>query len=145
GMGGRCRMSGTSKAICRIVTGKLIAGALIASTIVLHPDASMALDSVTLVIDWYFNGRNAYFFDALDKGYYRDAGIELKIVHTQGSVDAIREVGAGNATFGFIDAATLVLERANDRIPVKLVASIYSRPPHSIYCRDDSGIKRPKD
>ena len=66
------------------------------------------LDSVTLITDFGYNGRHAYFFDALDRGYYRDAGLEVKIVRGAGSVDAIRQVGAGNAMFGFADAGDLL-------------------------------------
>jgi NitT/TauT family transport system substrate-binding protein len=133
-------MFGVPKAIRRIV-----AGALIASTILLCPSASRALEKVTLITDYAYNGRHAYFFDALDNGYYRDAGLEVKIVRGQGSVDAIRQVGAGNATFGFADAGSLILAHANDQIPVKLVAVVYRKPPHAIACREDSGLKKPKD
>ena len=104
-----------------------------------------ALDSVSLITDFGFNGRHAYFFVALDKGYYKDAGLDVKILRGQGSVDAIRQVGAGNANFGFADTGSLVLARANDQIPVKLVASVYARPPQAIFCREDAGIKVPKD
>jgi NitT/TauT family transport system substrate-binding protein len=86
--------------------------------------------------------RHAYFFNALDKGYYRDAGLEVKIVRGQDSMDAIRQVGAGNAMFGLADADTPVLARANDQIPVKLVAIV---PPQMIFSREDSGLKKPKD
>src|SRR5262252_7490461 len=79
---------------------------LIASPILLCPSASRALDKVTLVTDFGYKGRHAFFFDALDRGYYRDAGLEVKIVRSEGAVDAIRQVGAGNATFGFADAGT---------------------------------------
>jgi NitT/TauT family transport system substrate-binding protein len=103
------------------------------------------LDKVTLIIEWAFQGRYAYFFEALDRGYYRDAGLEVKIVRGQGSMDAIRQVGAGNAMFGFIDVGSLILARANDQIPVKLVAIAYRKPPQAIYCREDSGLKKPKD
>jgi NitT/TauT family transport system substrate-binding protein len=133
-------MSGTPKAIRRIM-----AGALIASTILLHPSASRALDKVILITDFGYNGRHAYFFEALDRGYYRDAGLEVKIVRGQGSIDAIRQVGAGNATFGFADAGILILARANDQIPVKLVAAVYRKPPQAIFCREDSGLRKPKD
>jgi NitT/TauT family transport system substrate-binding protein len=133
-------MFGTPKAIRRIV-----AGALIASTILLRPSASRALDQVTLITDFGYNGRHAYFFEALDRGYYRDAGLEVKIVRGQGSIDAIRQVGAGNAMFGFADASILMLVRANDQIPVKLVAVVYRKPPQAIFCREDSGLKKPKD
>jgi NitT/TauT family transport system substrate-binding protein len=133
-------MFGVPKAVRRIA-----AGALIASTILLRPSASAALDNVTLITDFGYNGRHAYFFEALDRGYYRDAGLEVKIVRGQGSVDAIRQVGAGNATFGFADTGSLILARANDQIPVKLVAIVYNKPPQAIYCREDSGLKKPKD
>jgi NitT/TauT family transport system substrate-binding protein len=133
-------MFGTPKAIRRIVVG-----ALIASTILLSPSASRALDKVTLITDFGYNGRHAYFFDALDRGYYRDAGLDVKIVRGQGSVDAIRQVDAGNAMFGFADAGSLILERANDQIPVKRVAVVYGKPPQAIFCREDSGLKKPKD
>jgi NitT/TauT family transport system substrate-binding protein len=133
-------MFGGPKAVRRIA-----AGALIASAILLCPGASKALDNVTLVTDFGYNGRHAHFFEALDRGYYRDAGLEVKIVRGQGSNDAIRQVGAGNAMFGFADVGTLILARANDQIPVQLVAAVYRKPPQAIFCREDSGMKRPKD
>jgi NitT/TauT family transport system substrate-binding protein len=133
-------MLGAPKAVRRIV-----AGALIAPTILPGPNASRALDNITMITDFGYNGRHAYFFDALDRGYYRDAGLEVKIVRGQGSLDAIRQVGAGNATFGFADAGSLILARANDQIPVKLVAIVYSKPPQAIFCREDSGLRKPKD
>jgi NitT/TauT family transport system substrate-binding protein len=133
-------MTESLKAVRRIVVG-----ALIGATVLLCPSASMALDNVTFIIDWAYNGRHSYFFVALDQGYYRDAGLDVKIVRGQGSLDAVRQIGAGNAMFGFVDAGSLILARANDQIPVKLVASVYSKPPHAIFCREDSGLKKPKD
>jgi NitT/TauT family transport system substrate-binding protein len=138
-------MFGTPKAIRRIVAGTLILSALIASAILLRPGTSRALDNVTLITDFGYKGRHAFFFVALDRGYYRDAGLEVKIVSSQGAVDAIRQVGAGNAMFAFADAGTLILARANDQIPVKLVAIVYRKPPQAIFCREDSGLKKPKD
>ena len=35
--------------------------------------------------------------------------------------------------------------RANDNIPVKMVAVIYARPPQAIFCAADAGLKTPKD
>jgi TPR repeat protein len=67
-------------------------------------EAVARLDKVTLILNWAYSGEHAYFFETLDKGYYRDAGVEVKIVRGQGSADAIRQVGAGNAMFGFADA-----------------------------------------
>jgi NitT/TauT family transport system substrate-binding protein len=111
----------------------------------LQPGASFALDNVTLITDFGFNGRHAYFYDALDRGFYKDVGLDVKIVRGQGSVDAIRQVGAGNATFGFADTGSLILARANDQVPVKLVAIVYGKPPQAIFCREDAGLRKPAD
>src|SRR5712672_1720108 len=108
-------------------------------------DGAQALDNVTLITDFGFNGRHAYFFVAIEKGYYKDADLDVKVVRGQGSVDAIRQVGANNAIVGFADAGSLVLARGNDQIPVKLVAIVYAKPPQAVFCREDSGIKRPGD
>ncbi len=103
------------------------------------------LDRVTFTTDFGYYGRNAYFFVALGRGYYRDAGLEVKIVRGQGDAHAIRQIGAGNAMFGFADLGNLILARANDQIPVKLVAITYCKPPQAILCREDSGLRKPKD
>ena len=108
-------------------------------------DGAQALDNVTLITDFGFNGRHAYFFVAIEKGYYKDADLDVKVMRGQGSVDAIRQVGANNAIVGFADAGSLVLARGNDQIPVKLVSIVYARPPQAIFCREDSGLKQPKD
>jgi len=112
--------------------------------VILMGDHVKALESVSLITDFGYNGRHAYFFVALDKGYYAAVGLDVKILRGQGSVDAIRQTGANNATFGFADAGSLVLARGNDQIPVKLAAIVYAKPPEGIFCLEDSGIKAPK-
>jgi NitT/TauT family transport system substrate-binding protein len=107
--------------------------------------AAAADDKVSLITDFGFNGRHAYFYVAIDKGHYKAAGLDVTILRGQGSVDAIRQVGAGNATFGFADAGSLVLSRANGKIPVKLVSVVYARPPQAIFCRADAGLRKPQD
>ncbi len=104
-----------------------------------------ANDKVTFVTDYGLYGRHAYYFVAIDKGYYAREGLDVDIVRSPGSADAIKEVANGTAQLGFADAFAVVLGRANDHIPVKIVAMIYPRPPHAIYVMKDSGITKPKD
>jgi NitT/TauT family transport system substrate-binding protein len=84
-----------------------------------------------LITDFGYNGCHAYFFDAVDKGYDGDDGLEVKIVRSQGSMDAIRQVGAGNAMFGFA-AAALGIGARQRPAPDKLVAAVYRKPPQAI-------------
>jgi NitT/TauT family transport system substrate-binding protein len=39
--------------------------------------SAAAADSVSLITDFGYNGRHAYFFVALEKGYYKDAGLDV--------------------------------------------------------------------
>ncbi len=102
-------------------------------------------ESVTFVTDFGVNGRHAYYYVALDRGYYKEAGLDVSIVRGSGSADAIRKVGAGAAQVGFADAGSLVLARANDGVPVRMVAVVYSAPPHAIYAIEDGPIRKPQD
>ncbi len=122
-----------------------VCGSLPLLGVLLVGDSARALDNVTLITDFGYNGRHAYFFVAIEKGHYKDADLDVKVVRGQGSVDAIRQVGANNAIVGFADAGSLVLARGNDQIPVKLVSIVYARPPQAVFCRDDSGLRKPKD
>jgi ABC-type nitrate/sulfonate/bicarbonate transport system substrate-binding protein len=102
-------------------------------------------DKVTFVTDFGYNGRHAYYFVALEKGYYARQNLEVQIVRGQGSADAVKQVAAGTAQIGFADAAAVILGRGNDQIPTKLVAMVYAKPPHAIYVLKESGIAKPKD
>jgi NitT/TauT family transport system substrate-binding protein len=104
-----------------------------------------AADDVTFVTDFGFNGRHAYYYVALEKGYYKDAGLNVKIVRGQGSSDAVKQVAAGAAQIGFADTSAAIFAQANDGIPIKIVSVIYSKPPHAIYVLKESGITKPKD
>ncbi len=104
-----------------------------------------AADNVTFVTDFGFNGRHAYYYVALEKGYYKAANLDVKIVRGQGSTDAVKQVASGTAQIGFADTSAVIFAKANDGIPVKLVSVIYAKPPHAIYVLKDSGISKPKD
>jgi NitT/TauT family transport system substrate-binding protein len=107
--------------------------------------ASAGAVEINFTTDFGFYGRHAYFYVALDKGYYKAEGLDVNILRGQGSIDAVKKVASGAATVGFADAGALVAARANDNIPVKLFAIVYKKPPHALFALADSGIRKPKD
>src|SRR5712671_2808675 len=127
----------------RIKSGLLVLTAVCA--IGFCPRLAAAADKVTFVTDFGYNGRHAYYFVALEKGYYARQNLDVQIVRGQGSADAVKQVAAGTAQIGFADTAAVILGRGNDQIPTKLGAIVYARPPHAIYVLKDSGIANPKD
>jgi NitT/TauT family transport system substrate-binding protein len=120
---------------------RLAAAILAVSSAVLSARAA----EVNFITDFGFNGRHAYYYVALDKGYYKAEGLDVKILRGQGSIDAVKKVASGAAMIGFADAGALALARGNDNIPVKMLAIVYATPPHAIFAVGDSGIKGPKD
>ena len=104
-----------------------------------------APEKVTFVTDFGFNGRHAPYYTALDKGFFKEMNLEVKIVRGGGSLDAIRQVAAGNAQAAFADLAALITMRANENVPVKEISIIYTRPPQALYCLPESGIKTARD
>jgi NitT/TauT family transport system substrate-binding protein len=97
-----------------------------------------AADKVTFVTDYGLYGHHAYYFVAMEKGYYARENLDIEIVRSQGSANTIKQVANGTAQVGFADAFAVVLGRANDDIPVKLVAMIYPKPPHAVYVLKES-------
>src|SRR5262249_28933704 len=83
----------------RSVTGVLAALAIIAGGV-----AASAQDKVGVITDAGFLGRHAYYFVAIEKGFYKEAKLDVNVLRGQGSAEAIKQVGAGNVTFGFADA-----------------------------------------
>ena len=67
-----------------------------------------AQEKVTLRLDFIPNGYHGPFYVALDKGYYREEGLDVQIGRGFGSADTIKRVDAGSDTFGFADFYTAV-------------------------------------
>ena len=70
-------------------------------------------------------GRDAYVYVAIEKGYFRDAGFELKVTSGTGSVDNIKLAAAGRLDYTPVDIGALMRTRANEGLPVKTVAVVH--------------------
>ena len=107
---------------------------------------AFAQTKVKFTLDWKFEGPATPYLVALDKGYYKDEGLDVTIDPGNGSVESINRVASGTYDFGFADISALVKFRDNkDNAQLKAVAMVYDAPPNSIVVLKKSGIKTPKD
>jgi NitT/TauT family transport system substrate-binding protein len=81
---------------------------------------------------------------ALGKGYFKQAGLDVKFAVGRGGVDVAKQVGAGNAPLGGIVADGPIVVRGNG-VPVKIVAVFGGRGFMQLVVREDSGITKPAD
>ena len=107
---------------------------------------SYADNKVPFTLDWKFEGPSAPFFNAIDKGYFKSAGLDVEISPGKGSLDAIPKVATGSFPFGFADINSLIkfLDQ-NPGAPVIAIMMIYDKPPFAVIGRKSLGIETPGD
>lgn len=87
---------------------------------------------VKFVLDFISLGRHAPWYVALGKGYFKEEGLNVTIMPSKGTADAIRNVVTGAAEFGFIDIPSLVAAGGAGSA-IKIVAANYQKPPYCIF------------
>lgn len=107
--------------------------------------APASAQDVKLLLDWVPTGDYAAYYAALDRGFYKEAGLNVTIERGFGSSDTVTKIATGVAPFGVADIAAVMTGRVRSQTPVKAIASIFTRPPHSVFVLADSGIKTFKD
>ncbi|MBI4985354.1 MAG: ABC transporter substrate-binding protein, partial [Rhodocyclales bacterium] len=105
---------------------------LIALGLLLALPAS-ALEQVTLQLKWKHQFQFAGFYAAQEKGYYRDAGLDVRINEAHGNENPIETVLSGHADFG-IGASELVLARGQGK-PVVALATLIQHSPLTLLAR----------
>ena len=90
------------------------------------------LTNVTFSLDFIVLGRHAPFYVAIDKGFYKDEGLNVTIVPAKGTAQGIQNVESGIAQIGFTDVASLVVARAEGST-VRVVSVIYQKAPFCFF------------
>ena len=107
---------------------------LLLSCLILPQAQAQALDTVTLQLKWKHQFQFAGYYMALEKGYYQDAGLDVRIKEFNPDIDVINEVLSGHAQFG-IGMSDLLL--SFQQKPVALLAVIFQHSPLILLARAD--------
>lgn len=90
------------------------------------------LTKVVFSLDFIPLGRHAPWYAALAQGYFKDEGLDVSIIPSQGTAQVIQAVESGTANIGFVDVPSLVLARSNGS-KIKMVAVNYQKAPYAIF------------
>jgi diguanylate cyclase (GGDEF)-like protein/PAS domain S-box-containing protein len=110
---------------------------------VLLPLPAGALEKVVLQLKWHHQFQFAGYYAAAAKGYYREAGLDVRIVEAGPAIDPVAEVVSGRAQYGVSNSA-LILARARSE-PVVALAVIFQHSPFILVARADAGIHSVQD
>ncbi len=99
-----------------------------------------------MVLNWRYQGPQSFFFIAQDKGYFKEAGIELAIDQGDGSGAAVGKVASGAYDVGFGDVNALIqlASQKPEQAPIA-VQMLFNTPPFTIAVKKDGPIKTAKD
>lgn len=111
---------------------RLMVAAVVAASLTPAMPAQAQERDVRFVLDFISLGRHAPWYVALGKGYFKEEGLNVTIMPSKGTADAIRTVVTGGAELGFIDIPSLVAAGGSGS-SVKIVAANYQRPPYCIF------------
>lgn len=124
--------------------GKRAASVLLVAAGLLASAEAHAMDEVRLRLNWMWYGSHAAFALGKDRGYFKDAGIDLDVRSGNGSGSAHRLVANGDSTFSYGSCASMV-NLAAKGAPLISVGVIDAMGTEAIIVRPDAGVAKIAD
>ncbi|MGC2856174.1 ABC transporter substrate-binding protein [Novispirillum sp. DQ9] len=113
-----------------------LAGVLVALAVAMAVTGpAAALETVTVQLKWTHAFQFAGYYAAQEKGYYRDAGLDVRLVEARPGLDVVAEVVDGRADFGIGGSGLLLDHHAGT--PVVALAAVFQHSPLVLVARGD--------
>ncbi len=106
--------------------------------------ADQALTPMTLILDWFPNPNQAPLFVAQQQGFFKQQGLDVKLVSPADPADAPKLVAAGKAELGISYQSGLMFAVARG-LPLVRIATLIDSPLNCVAVLKSSDIKSVKD
>lgn len=104
-----------------------------------------SLDKTTVILDWTPNTNHTGLYVALEKGYYKDEGLDVKIVQpSEGGSATLTAVGKGDFGVSYQEDVTYALT-GEEPLPIKAIATIIQNNTSGFAAPESKNIKSVKD
>ena len=123
---------------------KLLLAVALVFSMLFGTGTAIAAEKVEFILNWIAGGDHAPYYYALQKGWYKDAGIDLVIQQGKGSSMSAKRTGIGKNPIGLADLGTALVAKGVGA-DIVAVMNVYANSPYGMYWLKSSGIKGPKD
>jgi len=97
---------------------------------------SMALEPVSLQLRWKHQFQFAGYYAALHKGFYREAGLDVRLLEGGPGADPVAAVLSGRSEFG-VSISSLVIDYLRGR-PVVMLGPVFQHSPNVLLIRGEN-------
>jgi NitT/TauT family transport system substrate-binding protein len=107
-----------------------------------HPTANHApaLQKIRFVTDWYPQAEHGGYYNALVRGYYSAAGLDVEILPGNPRDSPDRRVASGGAQFGMSGADNMLIGHERG-LPLVAVTTTFEHDPQAVMVHADSPVK----
>ncbi|MGO4546468.1 ABC transporter substrate-binding protein [Paenibacillus sp. 2TAB23] len=102
------------------------------------------LKKVVLRLKWIHQAQFAGFYTAVEKGFYKEAGLDVEIRPGGADFPSVQMIASGTEHFGVTGADQVLMAREKG-VPVKALSTIYRKTPFVLFSLKDSGITKMED
>lgn len=103
------------------------------------------LEDFTVVLDWYPNAVHAFLYDAMEKGYFAEEGLNLVVQFPANTNDGISLPAARKADAGVYYMQDVILTSVEEDVPIVSFGAITQKSMNVVISLKDSGITEAKD
>jgi diguanylate cyclase (GGDEF)-like protein/PAS domain S-box-containing protein len=121
-----------------VVSGRL-AKCLSGASLIFFSASLQAMTPVVLQLKWSHGFQFAGYYAALEKGFYRDAGLDVRVNEANPGLDVVEQVLSEKADFGVGTSGLLMARKAGQ--PVVVLAAIFQHSPLVLIARRDSATQ----
>jgi putative hydroxymethylpyrimidine transport system substrate-binding protein len=132
----------------------LIIGCLLLGTLLLFPKLSAHADAgvkpakpahtLRLMLDWFPNVDHLPVYVARENGYFKEQGIQVKILSPSETADALKLAALGNVELA-VSYQPQTIIAADQGLSLKVIAPLVRHPLTTLLFLADKGIELPQD
>ena len=103
-----------------------------------------AQDKVRFALDWIPYGKHAMFYASIDKGFWKEAGLDVAMTRGFGSGDTVKRVASGTEDFGFASVGNMIAAKSRGA-DLKMVGMIHDKTLETVATLVGNRISKPSD